>query len=182
LGLSKDQLAVHGALLGSDVPFCLTGGTALAQGRGEILTALPALPEVWLVLVTPPLAVSTAEIYRGYEAALVFQRPDTAAMTQAVRAGQLGGITACLANVLESVTFPRFPVVRQIKGLLEDCGAVRALMSGSGPTVFGIAPDRMGAQKIVDCLRPRLPGMFIETTRTWPPTEQDFSANEENTT
>lgn len=177
LGLSPEELAVQGALIGSDVPFCVRGGTALARGRGEHLTDLPAAPEMWLVLVKPDLQVSTAEIYQNYDAGRVERRPGTAAMIKALRDTDIRGIAENLGNVLESVTLNRYPVVLEVKRAMEEVGLRRPLMSGSGPTVFGIADDRKEAEMAAGKLRTALPGAFVQVTRTWPAEQQEFGGS-----
>ncbi len=168
LGLSYEQLLARAAQIGSDVAFCIRGGTALARGRGEIIIPLPDGPELWLVLVKPPLEVSTAEIYRKYNPARVTGRPDTQRMISAVKQGDQEAIAGSLANVLESVTLPEYPVVGLVRERLEKAGVQRALMSGSGPTVFGITHNRDQAEKIAGVLRKELQGMFVEVSRTLP--------------
>ncbi len=177
LGLGKEELARKAAEIGSDVPFCVREGTALARGRGEIISALPDVPEIWLVLAKPPLQVSTAEVYQNYNSAQVNQRPKTGSMIKAIRAGNVDGIIENLANVLESVTLSKYPEVSELKGLLEKYGARRALMSGSGPTVFGIVNSRAGAEQVKDRLRDRMPGIFVQVSRTWPADQQEFNGN-----
>ncbi len=168
LGISKEELANKASLLGSDVPFCIRGGTALAKGRGEILSTLPDIPEIWLILAKPPIEVSTAEIYQNYDSEKVDRRPKTKAMMAAIQTGNVNAIIKNLENVLESVTLRRYPVVLQLKQVMEKCGVCRALMSGSGPTVFGIADSRAEAERIAIRLRNKLPDTFITVSRTWP--------------
>lgn len=168
LNLSREDLVTRAAQIGSDVPFCIRGGTALARGRGELLAELPDIPELWLVLAKPLLEVSTAEIYQNFDPRRVAERPNTGAMIKAVRDGNINGITENLANVLESVTLSRYPVVLQVKQAMKDSGVRRALMSGSGPTVFGLVDSQAKAKMTVTRLRERLPGMFVELSRTWP--------------
>ncbi|MBU7007775.1 4-diphosphocytidyl-2-C-methyl-D-erythritol kinase [Peptococcaceae bacterium DYL19] len=166
LGLSYEELLAQAVLIGSDVSFCIRGGTALAKGRGEVITPLPDAPELWLVLVKPPLDVSTAQIYRGFDPARVAGRPDTRMMVSSIERGDKAGIAGGLANVLESVTLSEYPVVGQIKKRLEQAGALRALMSGSGPTVFGITHDLNQAEEIAAGLKKEMEGMFIGVSRT----------------
>lgn len=168
LELGEEQLAARGAMIGSDVPFCLRGGTALAQGRGELLSYLPDAPELWLVLAKPALEVSTAEVYRYYEPLKVSKRPDTTAMIRSLRERDSGGILENLVNVLESVTLDRYPVVLELKNALEKAGVRHALMSGSGPTVFGIVREHQEAQEIARRLKETVPGIFIDVSRTVP--------------
>ncbi|MDT8903704.1 4-(cytidine 5'-diphospho)-2-C-methyl-D-erythritol kinase [Anaeroselena agilis] len=153
LGLTLSELEGVGAALGSDVPFCLRGGTVLATGRGEALRSLPALPHAWIVLAKPPVAVSTAWVYGNYRGERVTLRPDVAGMESCLAAGDLNGVTARLANVLETVTVPAHPAVAALKAAMLEHGARASLMSGSGPTVFGIADNLRQAEKIAAALR-----------------------------
>lgn len=142
LHFPQEELLRIGSALGSDVPFCLLGGTALATGRGEELTPLPCLPEMHLVLVKPPVGISTAQVYGRFNPANVSRRPDTRAMLAAIRGGDFAAIPALCANVLESVTLGLCPEIALIKERLAEAGATGVLMSGSGPTVFGFVADR----------------------------------------
>ncbi len=153
LGLTPAELEELGAALGSDVPFCLRGGTALATGRGELLAPLPALPPVWVVLAKPPVAVSTAWVYGNYRGERVAVRPDVAGMQACLAAGDLPGVAARLGNVLETVTVPAHPAIAALKENMREQGAMASLMSGSGPTVFGLVDDRRQAEKIAAALR-----------------------------
>ncbi len=148
IGLSLPELMGLGAQLGSDVPFCLLGGTALAKGRGERLESLPPCPGLGLVLVKPPFSVSTAAVYRLYKPGPSVRRPDNRAMIGALRNKDVGGIAQNLANALESVTAGMHPEIEQIKTKLTGAGSPGVLMSGSGPAVFGLAADMESARAI----------------------------------
>ena len=132
--------------LGADIPYCLAGGTMLSEGIGEILTPLPAPPACFLVVAKPDLNVSTAFVYGNLHADSLPYHPDVDGMVEALRAGSLKGITDRMGNVLETVTAKKYPVIEQIKGLLRDQGAENALMSGSGPSVFGVFTQRGQAE------------------------------------
>ena len=147
-GLSISELMSLGEQLGSDVPFCLMGGTALARGKGEQLSQLPACPRLGVVLVKPIFSVSTASVYRAYAPGPVVRRPDNRAMIAAIRDSDISRIAANLANALESVTIRLHPEIEEIKTKLLSAGALGVLMSGSGPTVFGLAVD-MEAARVV---------------------------------
>lgn len=127
-----------GEVLGSDVPFCLLGKTALAGGRGEELTPLPSFSGFGVVLVKPPFGVSTARVYSLYDSIPPAPGPDTAAMAQAVKNRDLRAVAGLMGNVLERVTASLHPEILDIKKALIDAGAAGAMMSGSGPTVFGL--------------------------------------------
>lgn len=146
LGLSPDELHQVAATVGSDVPFCLSGGTALATGRGEILTPLSPLPPWWIILVKPFFAVSTAAVYQAYCPEAVPAHPDTGAMLAAVGRRDRAGIAVKMANVLETVTLAAYPVLREIKEHLLRLGAEACLVSGSGPTVFALFAGRSAAE------------------------------------
>ncbi len=153
LGLTLPELGEIGAALGSDVPFCLCGGTALATGRGEKLRTLPALPRAWVVLAKPPVAVATAWVYGNYRGERVTVHPDVAGMTVCLDTGDLPGVAARLANVLETVTVPAHPEIAALKAAMRDHGAMASLMSGSGPTVFGLVDNLRQAEQIAAALR-----------------------------
>lgn len=162
LGLSADELRRVAATLGSDVPFCISGGTALAAGRGEILTPLGPLPDWWILLVKPPFAVSTAEVYRNFRPAAVTVHPDIGRMVAAIRRRDRAGVAANMANVLETVTVSAHPVLGEIKRRLLRAGAEACLMSGSGPTVFALFADRAAAAAAAE-LRAEFPGAVYLT-------------------
>ncbi|MDI3256755.1 MAG: 4-(cytidine 5'-diphospho)-2-C-methyl-D-erythritol kinase [Kyrpidia sp.] len=153
LGLTLDELAEIGAALGSDVPFCVYGGTALARGRGERIEILPPCPPVWVVLVHPPISVSTASVYARLRLDEVRSHPETPRMVNAVRKGDIEEIARRLGNVLETVTFALHPEVRRIKAQMIRFGALGALMSGSGPTVFGLVDRQTKAERIYNAFR-----------------------------
>jgi len=153
LGLSLEQLEVLGAKLGSDVPFCLRGGTMLATGRGEILTPLAPLPACYVVLAKPRISVSTAWVYGKYRKEAVPQHPDTAGVQRALGQGDLSAVVSRLNNVLESVTIAEYPQIRKLKESMIQHGAMASLMSGSGPTVFGLVAGRSQAEYIAEKLR-----------------------------
>lgn len=153
LGLSDAALCEIGAEIGSDVPFCVLEGTRLATGRGEILRALPSLPPCHIVLAKPAVSVSTAWAYRSYDAARVAAHPDTEAVIAALAARDLTKVAALVCNVLESVTIAAHPVIAEIKARMRRCGALAALMSGSGPTVFALAADAASAARVAESLR-----------------------------
>ncbi|MFA7068328.1 MAG: 4-(cytidine 5'-diphospho)-2-C-methyl-D-erythritol kinase, partial [Acidaminococcaceae bacterium] len=148
IGFSVRQLEAIAAQLGSDVPFCISGGTTRATGRGEILKALPDMPIMWLVLVKPKnMAVSTSWVYKnlGEE---VEQIPLIDNLEKAIKIQDGASVLKNLGNVLESVTIPVYPLIGEIKDTMLKVGALAALMSGSGPTVFGVTADKNTAEKI----------------------------------
>lgn len=138
-GLSRAELAKIGERVGSDVPFCVTGGTALAEGRGERLTPLSPLPPCHIVICKPPFSISTPQLFSRVNVRKIVRRPDTAGVAAALEAGDLAGVARRMYNVFEDVLEPRrLAVIREVEGVLIDCGALGASMSGSGPSVFGL--------------------------------------------
>ena len=138
LGLSPAQLMEDGVAIGADVPYCILGGTALAEGIGEKLTPLPPLPPCHILIAKPDISVSTKYVYEHLDANGLEAHPDIDGMVQAIRDGSLRGVLERMANVLETVTVPAHPVIADIKARMRELGAADSLMSGSGPTVFGI--------------------------------------------
>lgn len=152
LGLSIDELAELGAQIGSDVSFCVYGGTALATGRGEKIEHLPAPPPCWVILAKPTIGVSTAEVYRNLKLENI-KHPNTEAMIDAICNQDFHGICKNVGNVLESVTLQMYPEVHNIKTKMERFGADAVLMSGSGPTVYGLVQYQSRLQRIYNGLR-----------------------------
>ncbi len=152
LGLTMDELAELGAKIGSDVAFCVYGGTALATGRGEIITPIASPPPCWVVLAKPPIGVSTAEVYRNLELERV-SHPDVDAMVRAIERQDYAAICRLVGNVLEEVTLKKYPEVAHIKEQMKRFGADAVLMSGSGPTVFGLIEHDSRMQRVYNGLR-----------------------------
>lgn len=152
LGLSLDELAEIGGEIGSDVSFCVYGGTALAKGRGEIISPLPAPPTCWVILAKPFIGVSTAEIYRRLNVEKI-RHPQTNKMIEALHHNSYEQVCHHLENVLETVTLNMYPQVAQIKDQMKRFGADAVLMSGSGPTVFGLVQYDSRMQRIYNGLR-----------------------------
>lgn len=153
LNLSLDELCSLAAQLGSDIPFCLCGGTMLATGRGEVLKRLPPVPAFWVVLAKPPISVSTAWAYQHYDAEGAERHPDNEAMCRAIAAGSREELAPLLCNVLESVTIKQYPVIAAYKEKMLQQGAMVSMMSGSGPTVFGLLETRAAAERLAAVLR-----------------------------
>lgn len=146
LGYSLEDLQMLGVTLGADIPYCLAGGTAISEGIGEILTKLPEPPQCTLVVAKPDINVSTKFVYENLHANTLAYHPDIDGMIEAIKIGSLQGITDRLGNVLETVTVREYPIIEEIKNLMKQEGAENALMSGSGPTVFGIFTNEESAQ------------------------------------
>ena len=166
LQLSEEKLCELGARLGSDIPFCIMGGTMLATGRGEILTRLSDMPETWVVLAKPRISVSTAWAYQNYDEQGAERHPDNEAIKQAIARGNRKAVAGLLCNVLESVTIKKYDVIAEYKQMMLDKGAMASMMSGSGPTVFGLAKSREQAEAIADVLRQRT-NADVFVTRTF---------------
>lgn len=146
LGLSEETLQELGLKLGADVPYCIKGGTALAEGIGEKLTGLPDAPDCFLLVAKPDISVSTKYVYENLKLDTLKSRPDIDGMKAAIVGGSLDGILACMENVLQSVTEVKYPMIGQLKRQMEEAGASKAMMSGSGPTVFGIFKEKEKAE------------------------------------
>ena len=150
--LSTEALEKIGFTVGSDMPFCVRGGTALAEGRGEILTDLVPLPDCWFVLCKPDFGIPTPALFALVDGGELERRPDIDGMMKALADRDLQGIAARLGNVFEDVLPEEYHEVFSIKERLLDLGALNAVMSGSGPTVFGIFRERKTAESAVKTL------------------------------
>ncbi|MBQ6661691.1 MAG: 4-(cytidine 5'-diphospho)-2-C-methyl-D-erythritol kinase [Lachnospiraceae bacterium] len=144
LGISETLLRQLGVRLGADIPYCISGGTALAEGIGEIISPLPSMPKCHLLLVKPPAGVSTSFVYRNLNMETL-EHPDVDGMIEAIKNGSYIGIVSKLGNVLESVTLAHCPEIAAIKTQMQSLGADGVLMSGSGPTVYGVFPTKAAA-------------------------------------
>ncbi len=152
-GLSKEKLMELGVQIGADVPYCVLRGTALADGIGEKLTVLPPMPDCWILIGKPGISVSTKYVYTTLDLNTDTVHPDIDGMKKALEDGNLYGITERMGNVLQDVTIPAYPEVERIKEQMKALGAVNAMMSGSGPTVFGIFDNEEKAQEACQKLR-----------------------------
>lgn len=153
LGLSADELRKLAEEIGSDVPFCISGGTAIARGRGEILEPIDNPLSCWVVLAKPPIHVSTSDVYGKLRVDRIRQHPNLPAMLNAIRRGDFQGLCGSIGNVLEEVTVRLHPEVGRLKETMLRLGADGALMSGSGPTVFALASRQSKAARIYNGLR-----------------------------
>lgn len=153
LGLNKKQLMKRGVKIGADVPFCIMRGTALAEGIGEELTPLPAMPHCSLVIAKPKIHVSTKFVYSNLKVGELTEHPDIDGQVQALRENNLEQLVTRMGNVLETVTIPAYPVIDEIKHTMMKYGAMGAMMSGSGPTVFGIFEKEDKAQEVCRLLK-----------------------------
>lgn len=159
---SPKELARLGERVGSDVPYCVLGGTALAEGRGEVLTPLAPLPRCWVVACKPDFPISTPELFAQADRVKLRRRPDTAGLVAALEAGDLGDVARRMYNVFEDVLPARlYTRVAEIKNDLIQCGALGANMSGSGPTAFGLFDRLEAAQEARSCLTQRYRDTFL---------------------
>ena len=164
LGLGREGLRALAAELGADVPFCLRGGTMLAQGIGEELSLLPDMPHCWVVLCKPPFAVPTKEVYQEIDSVDILEHPDNKGMMAALNQGDYEGVCAYLSNVMETVTAAKRRQIGEIKSFLAENGADGTLMSGSGPTVYGLFSDESRAKTAAKMLRRRFADTFLTET------------------
>lgn len=164
LGMSYDEMIALGREIGADVPFCIKGGTALSEGIGEKLTPLPPLPTTLVVLAKPPIQVSTRDVYQKLRLDEIIVRPDTNKIIEYIKEGNIRSIPDNLVNVLESVTIKRYPIIDEIKREMVQAGALGSLMSGSGPTVFGIFDDYIKAETSYNRLRDYIKDVYMVET------------------
>lgn len=167
LRLSLEQLMERGVKIGADVPYCLMRGTALAEGIGEVLSPLPPMPPCNILVAKPGISVSTKFVYENLHANELEHHPDIDGILEGLRRQDIRMMADAMrgGNVLETVTVPAYPVIQKIKDMMEEGGAAIALMSGSGPTVFGIFEDRTQARRAMSALRrARLAGQLFLTT------------------
>lgn len=150
LGLSVEELCETGVKLGADIPFCIMGGTRLSEGIGEKLSPLPAMPHCHILLAKPPVDVSTKYVYENLHVEKIKHHPNMDAVISALNNNDLSELSSSMENILETVTVRKYPEIDKIKSLMKENGALCALMSGSGPTVFGIFTDLDAARLSAD--------------------------------
>ncbi len=146
LGLTQEELMERGVSLGADVPYCVMRGTVLAEGIGEILSPLPPLPKCYVLIAKPGVSVSTQAVYQKLDSQEIVVHPDIDGILEGLDKQDLQKIASSMGNVLEMVTIGDYPVIEDIKDVMKEAGALNAMMSGSGPTVFGIFDDRSKAK------------------------------------
>jgi 4-diphosphocytidyl-2-C-methyl-D-erythritol kinase len=169
LRLSKSEILDAAKKLGSDVPFCIQGGTAMAEGLGEKLTQLTGIPDCLILLAKPSVSISTKEVYEGLLLDSITKRPDIKDMVRCIDKGDLEGIAGNMCNVLETVTIKKCPQIVELKEKLVEYGAIGSMMSGSGPTVFGIFKDNASAYNAYDHIKGMVSEVFVVKTinQTW---------------
>lgn len=168
-GLSRDELMEIGLSLGADVPYCFLMGTALSEGIGEILTPIKPIPDCDILIVKPNISVSTKYVYSNLNLTSTTSHPDIDSMLKAIDIGDLNGLTKYMDNLLQTVTIPKHPIIIDIKNQMEELGAMTALMSGSGPSVFGIYDDKNTALRAYDYFNKVQYGQQVFLTKPyWP--------------
>lgn len=163
-GLSEQRLVELAIRLGSDVPFFVPSRPARVEGIGERLTPIRVARPFWVVIATPDVAKSTGNVYKLFDELTEVQRPDTESMEAALAAGDLGRVAASLGNVFEQVMLPRHPEIGRLKQAMLVAGALGALMSGAGPSVLGLAPDRGSGQALLDRVQPMARSAYLVQT------------------
>ena len=153
LGLKQNKLMELGLKIGADVPFCIMRGTALAEGIGEKLTALPPMPKCPVLIAKPAISVSTKAVYEGLKLYDGMEHPDIDGVMEGIQQKDLKGVASHMGNILETVTIPMYPVIEDIKKLMLENGALNAMMSGSGPTVFGLFPNEKEIRRAYEALK-----------------------------
>ena len=164
LRLPQEKLREMGKRLGADIPFCVMRGTALAEGIGEVLTPLPSIPACQILIAKPPIDVSTKFVYTNLKANELESHPDIDGQIAAIRSGDLAGMCRTMGNVLETVTVPAYPVIGEIRDVMLSYGAVNAMMSGSGPTVFGIFEKKEDAEAAAKAVQAMDAAMQVHVT------------------
>lgn len=153
LRLSQEDLMERGVKLGADVPYCIMRGTVLAEGIGEELTPLDPMPKCYVLIAKPGISVSTKVVYEKLDAKAIVAHPDIDGIIEGLKEGSLEKVTERMGNVLEQVTIADYPVIEEIKNTMKTHGAINAMMSGSGPTVFGIFQRKQDAQEAMKAIR-----------------------------
>ena len=156
LGYSSSELRGLGVTLGADIPFCIEGGTYLSEGIGEVLSKLKDAPDCFIVLVKPDINVSTKFVYDNLILNEETVHPDVDAMLDAIETGSIKRVADCLDNLLTTVTEKEYPIIVDIKNILKENGALNAIMSGSGPTVFGLFDDEEKAKEALSILESKV--------------------------
>lgn len=164
LGLSQEELMAYGVKIGADVPFCILGGAAIAKGIGEELTPIDGLKEQWVLIAKPPISVSTKEIYTNYSVDFIRQERPFDALLEAIDQQDLLGLSSLMFNSLEQVTFGRYKMVEKLKRKVQETGAVATMMSGSGPTVFGLYKSYDKGYKALKHIKKLYPQTYLVKT------------------
>lgn len=153
LRLSQEELMERGVKLGADVPYCIMRGTVLAEGIGEELTTLSPMPKCYVLIAKPSISVSTKAVYEKLDASAIVDHPDIDGIIAGLDENNLELVAGRMGNVLEQVTIADYPIIESIKNVMKECGALNAMMSGSGPTVFGIFQRKQDAQEAMKAMK-----------------------------
>lgn len=151
--------------IGADVPFCLRGGTCLCEGIGEIITSLPSFKNVIILLVKPNFGVSTREVFKALDLSLIYKHPNTEALIKSMKNYELNAFNCFSKNILENVTLSKYPIIREIKSKILKQGAIYSMMSGSGPTVFGIYDDMQLALSSYEFFKKQYKETYLTRTK-----------------
>lgn len=178
LGMSTEEMKEMAVKIGADVPYCIEGGTQLSEGIGEILTPVKGIPHFYLLIAKPEISVSTKYVYENLHLEELSKHPDVDGMVEAIKISDLDGIVSRLENVLETVTVKKYPVIGEIREFMKQHGAENALMSGSGPTVFGIYKDRQKAEEAAELLKQENTAKQIFVTTIKAKTEEERQSYE----
>ncbi|MCC8141946.1 MAG: 4-(cytidine 5'-diphospho)-2-C-methyl-D-erythritol kinase [Lachnospiraceae bacterium] len=153
LGVKQNKLIELGLKLGADVPFCVMRGTALAEGIGEKLTALPPMPKCPILIAKPAVSISTRHVYEQLKLTPETEHPDIDGIMEQIKQKNLHGVAERMGNILETVSIPEYPVISDIKNLMKENGALGTMMSGSGPTVFGLYQNEKEIRGAYDAMK-----------------------------
>lgn len=164
IDVDDDELMKLGVRIGADVPYCIIGGTALCEGIGEIITPLTPFKNQILVLVKPNFGVSTKEVFKNLDVSKIFKHPDTGAIIKAMEENKLEDVCNGMRNLLENVTLRKYPVLKRIKEDMIKMGAMGAMMSGSGPTIFAFFDDMLKAQRCYDKFKIQYKEVYLTRT------------------
>lgn len=169
LGLSEDELMKRGVTLGADIPYCIMQGTALSEGIGDVLTPLTPLRDVYILIAKPPVNVSTGFVYGNLKITDDTIHPDIDGIIDAMKANDAKKVSELMSNVLETVTAPAYPVINTLEKLMTENGALGSIMSGSGPTVFGIFENESLAKKAGEQCENAVKDVFCSVTTCYNP-------------
>jgi 4-diphosphocytidyl-2-C-methyl-D-erythritol kinase len=164
IDIDDNELMNLGVQIGADVPYCIMGGTALCEGIGDIITPLAPFKNHILILVKPNFGVSTKEVYKNLDISKIFKHPDTVAIIKAMEEEKLEDVCNGMKNLLENVTLRKYPVLKRIKEDMIRMGAMGAMMSGSGPTIFAFFDDMLKAQRCYDKFKTQYKEVYITRT------------------
>jgi 4-diphosphocytidyl-2-C-methyl-D-erythritol kinase len=164
INATTKELIELGLKIGADVPYCIKGGTALCEGIGEVITSLKPFKNHILVVLKPSFGVSTKDVYESIDVSKIFKHPSTEELIEAMNEDDIRFVSSNMKNVLENVTLRKYPVLRTIKKEMYEAGALGAMMSGSGPTIFAFFEDMLKAQRCYDKMKLKYKEVYITRT------------------